>query len=396
MEAEILETHDDNMRAFDNRLRGLEQASNILSYHEQFLQHILQASNHSFQLLDKLFMRLKNMQRYISFVLEARETICIDLTCFDSKGLHLGVNSKGLSIFIRGHVLSATAGKTPSCSMNSRQEISIHHMKHMEEINGTHLKYKDEVVKIECLTDYALCPKEDNVRKIANNDLIEKNLLLSPGKKESYKIQCLQAEVLETPTGYIRCSMLPQVVSLPLTTTSGVTIGLQDLKLVPYNSPLTTLKEVGMNLFKSSTIKLAEAKTLAHKTWSKLTDVSKVNSHHFSALAATIICFVAMVVCLLCYQCCCFDCAKWCRAKREGHHVEWESVRWWRKKTSSNSTDEDVELENPEKESPDHSAEIPSAPAEVSILPTADSGTLPAGRSSRVYLDLGSFARTNQ
>ena len=183
LETEILEDHSQNLKLFDNRLRGLEQSSNILTYHRDFLQHILQASNHSFQLMDKLFQRIKNMERYISLVLEARDTVCIDLTCFDSKGIHLSVNSQGLALFIKGNMLSAQAGVTPSCSMNSRQEISIHHMKHMSVLNSTHLQDGDYKVKIECLSDYALCSKEENIRHINKNDLIEGNLLLSPWQK---------------------------------------------------------------------------------------------------------------------------------------------------------------------------------------------------------------------
>ena len=392
LETEILEDHSQNLKLFDNRLRGLEQSSNILTYHRDFLQHILQASNHSFQLMDKLFQRIKNMERYISLVLEARDTVCIDLTCFDSKGIHLSVNSQGLALFIKGNMLSAQAGVTPSCSMNSRQEISIHHMKHMSVLNSTHLQDGDYKVKIECLSDYALCSKEENIRHINKNDLIEGNLLLSPGKKGSFKIQCIEPKVLSTPEGFIRCTQEVKVVSLPLTLPSGVTIGMQDIKVTPYNSPLTTLREVGLNLFKSSSMKLNEMKTLAHATWEHLTDVSEVNTSHLSVGLGLLITFVSVACCMICCQCSLFDIPKWCKAKREGHTTDWSSVKFWKKKTSSNATD-DVELESVDsKESPKAGPSRAGASApEVRII-TPEVGPKPAGKP-KIYLDLGSFTR---
>ena len=417
LQVEILDDHEENLRNIDDRIRGLEQSANIDVYHQEFLAHILQASSHSYQILDKLFKRIMDFEKYVSATLEAKETICLDLTCFSSDGIHINSNKDGLSVFIRGKMLAAAPGVTPACSMTSNQQISIHHLKHMDRVNTTHLKDGDNIIAVECLENYASCPKDGNIRSVVSHDLIDGNILLSPAKKGSFKIQCIKAMVLDTPTGYLRCEMTPKYVKLPITLPNSITIGIQDIQILPYNSPMTTLKEVGLKLFRSSAMKLGEMKTLASHTWDKLTDVSQVNPHHMSFAAGFFLVVVGIAVCLcLCY-CLTHTLPDSCVARKNKmkFNLKW---KFWKRRDSNGSAEiEAISTSSGENEAKNtevttvqtyHEPQVPNAPQTFhepqvpnapQIFPAPGPSNMTAagqdgqmpGRGTRMYLDLGSL-----
>ena len=117
---------------------------------------------------------------------------CIDLSCFLPENVFLRSLDSGLSLFIKANQLHATDGISPSCLMNKQHLISKFHLRHLTRINSSHLAADNgDMVTQDCLEDYTQCDKDEELRKITKEDLIENNMLISPAKKDGYRIQCI-------------------------------------------------------------------------------------------------------------------------------------------------------------------------------------------------------------
>ena len=247
------------------------------------------------------------MQSEVSELLEQKEHNCKELRCQDSSDVHIVIHKAGIKIVSYGRDLRAKGGYTPSCKMK-KGKVNRFHLKHMTKHNISHyITTNEEVVTEACLLNYDQC-KEEELRDIEPQDLIDGKIFLIPSGKQGFLVQCKPETILITETGFLKCTITPTGVQLPVTTSEGTRIGMEVLKIAPIRGgPRRELKDMAMELFRSSTIEFQEIMAL-DKSWSKLTDTEVVNPHHVSFLAGAFGTMTAMLFlgCVIkaCLNCC--------------------------------------------------------------------------------------------
>ena len=364
LETKVIANHEQNLIHINNVVTGIETHSNLAIKHEEFLEHLLKHCRETYKLLITLGERIRTFQSYLSKALEDKALLCIDLNCFLPENVFLRSLNTGLSLFIKANKLTATEGISPSCMMNKQQLISKFHLKHLQKVNSSHFSDDNgDIVTKDCLEDYSQCDKNTELRKITKEDLLEDNLLISPARKDGYRIQCIDAVILKSKNSYQRCTMSPGAIQLPITTPSGAQIGHEDINISPHDAPVNSLKELSKHIFRSSLMKIKEMQALGNIKWKEMFTMDQVNHHHIQGglTAGTAIAIIMAILAILhCIIRMCngkTPCGTDCRKKNEEGNKEKKTKSWrWRRRKSSSSEDS-VEMLDDENPTP------PTAPA---------------------------------
>ena len=306
IEQEALAAQDSAITKIYKTALGNQQIINTRTMDAVIKQQLIASYQKTLDIIEHFNERIREQLDIISHTMTGSGRICTQLQCFSKNDVHIIKTKRGLSTFISTHHLLARDGVMPSCRMTKGNKISKFHLIHLMKINDTHYKTQmDEEVDVQCLKSYASCTKE-LLRPIKEDDLLDGDLLLYPGKSSEAWIQCLNPKNIQAGSNqFVRCDKSRRGVNLPLTLASGSVIGYKDLKVglqkiqfenIPLGDSMLSLAY--------NKIRLQAMKELGEQMWSNLADVSKLNSHHGSAGIGIGIGMTILCLCLCCCRCC--------------------------------------------------------------------------------------------
>ena len=308
IQTKLLNNHEENMKLLASRISGMELQASVGQIHTEAYDHLVNTVEEVVMFLQHYIRAMRRMQSEVSELLEQKKHNCKELRCQDSADVHIVIHKAGIKIVSYGRDLKATGGYTPACQMK-KDKVNRFHLKHLSKHNDSHyITIKDEeIVSKLCLENYDQC-KEEDIRNIQPHDLIDGKIFLIPSGKQGFLVQCKPETILITESGFLKCTIKPTGVQLPLTTSEGTRIGMEVLKVAPIRGgPRRELKDMAMELFRSSSLEFQEIMTL-DKSWNKLTETETVNTHHVSFMAGafgtiTAVLFLGCVI-KACLNCC--------------------------------------------------------------------------------------------